>query len=83
MVGKTKIFVLGLLLGGCLAFPLGMNFGENEPLLSNPIARADLQEEVGERVKKGSESALEGARKKIHEATRPLVDPKESNSAVN
>ena len=74
MTAKLKLFALGLLLGACVAFPLGMNFGRNEPMLSNPLAWLDVQEQVSERVMRSTEIVLEGAREKIHEATRPLAD---------
>jgi hypothetical protein len=74
MVLKLKLVALGLFVGVVLAFPLGMNFGRNEPLLSNPLKKLDVQEEVAARVKESAESVLEGARVRIHEATQPLVD---------
>lgn len=74
MVLKLKLVALGLFVGVVLAFPLGMNFGRNEPLLSNPLKEVDVQEEVTARVKEGAESVLESARVKIHEATQPLAD---------
>jgi hypothetical protein len=71
---KKKVFVLGLVLGSIGAFPLGVNFGRDAPLLSNPFAKpSGLQDEVIERVRSGTETALEDAREKIHEATRPVV----------
>jgi len=74
MVLKLKLLALGLLLGVVLAFPMGMNFGRNEPLLSNPLREVDVQEEVAAKVKESAETVLEGARVKIHEATQPLAD---------
>jgi hypothetical protein len=70
---KLRLFILGIVLGSIAAFPLGFNFGRNEPLLSNPFAKADLKDQVIERVKTGTEAALDGARESLHEATRPLV----------
>jgi hypothetical protein len=70
---KAKLFILGLVLGICAAFPIGFNFGRGEPVLSNPFAKAGLREQVVERVKTSTDTALEGARETIHEATRPLA----------
>ncbi len=71
---KVKLFILGLLLGSFGAFPLGVNFGRDEPLLSNPFAKAGLQDQVIERVKSGTNTALKDARETIHEATRPVAE---------
>lgn len=73
LTAKAKLFVLGLLLGAGVSFPLGMNFGRDEPLLSNPMAKIDVKEQVVETVKRSTESVLEGAREKIHQATEPLA----------
>jgi hypothetical protein len=73
MKAKARLIILGLVLGAIGAFPLGVNFGRDEPLLSNPFAKPDLQDQVIERVKSGTDTALEGARETIHEATRPLA----------
>lgn len=71
---KIKLFGLGLLLGACAAFPLGMNHGRKAPLLSNPLSHMNLQQQVAQRVKTSTETVLEGAREKIHEATEPVSD---------
>ena len=68
---KVKLFILGLVLGSFGAFPLGVNFGRDEPLLSNPFVKPGLRDQVIERVKSGTDTALESARETIHEATRP------------
>ena len=49
---KLKLIALGLFLGAALAFPLGLNLGRGEPLLSNPLAQSQIQEHVAEQVKK-------------------------------
>lgn len=74
MAAKVKLIALGLLLGVCVAFPLGMNFGRKEPLLSNPLTHVDVRKQVTERVKSGTEVVLESARERIHAATQPLAD---------
>lgn len=68
---KAKLFVLGIVVGGLLAFPFGFNIGRGAPLLSNPFSQVDLKDEVVERVKTGTTMALEDARETIHDATRP------------
>lgn len=67
MLAKLKTFLLGLALGAAVAFPLGMNHGRGAPLLSNPLAQRDL----GDAVKEKAGALVEGAREKLHEATRP------------
>ena len=71
---KMKLFGLGLLLGAFVAFPLGMNHGRKAPLLSNPLSHVNVQEQVAQRVRTSTDTILEGAREKIHEATRPASD---------
>ena len=45
-----KKFVIGLVIGVIVAFPLGINFGKDAPLLSNPLAtKPDLSARVKER----------------------------------
>lgn len=67
MAARLKSFVAGLMLGALIAFFLGMNYGRGAPLLSNPFAQRDL---AGTLKDKAGELA-EGAREKIHEATKP------------
>jgi hypothetical protein len=67
MLAKLKLLFAGLVLGAIIAFPLGMNHGRGAPLLSNPFAKRDL----GDTVKEKAEALVEGAREKLHEATRP------------
>jgi hypothetical protein len=74
MASKRKTFFFGLALGSIIAFPLGINFGRNEPLWSNPFAQPDVRDRVVESVKQGTEQAIEGAKEKIHEATKPERD---------
>jgi hypothetical protein len=71
---KMKLFGLGLLLGACVAFPLGLNYGRKAPLLSNPISHVNVQEKVAQRVRTSTDPVLAGAREKIHEATGPASD---------
>jgi hypothetical protein len=67
MTARFKSFIYGLIVGGVIAFLLGMNYGRDEPLLSNPFAKRDLPSTIKE---KAGEIA-EGAREKLHEATKP------------
>lgn len=67
MTARLKSFIIGLTLGALVAFFLGMNFGRGTPLLSNPFAQRDFTTAL-----KGKAGELaEGAREKIHEATKP------------
>lgn len=61
-----KRFLVGLVLGALVAFHLGINFGRNKPLLSNPY-----ETQVVEQVKERAGEAVESTREAIHEATEP------------
>lgn len=67
MAARFKSFLVGLIVGGVIAFLLGMNFGRGTPLLSNPFA----QRHLGSALKEKAGEIAEGAREKIHEATKP------------
>jgi hypothetical protein len=67
MAAKLKAFLVGLILGGGVAFLLGMNYGRDEPLLSNPFADRSLSGKV----KQKAGEMVETARGKIHAATKP------------
>jgi hypothetical protein len=66
MAGRLKTFLVGLVLGALIAFFLGMNFGKGAPLLSNPFDR-----DIKGTIKGKAEEMAEGAREKIHAATKP------------
>lgn len=72
MKTKLKLFLLGAVVGLVVGFPLGINFGRDEPLLSNPFAKRDIQQRVKESVGEKTETLVEGAKEKIHEATKPV-----------
>lgn len=72
MKATIKNFLAGLIIGALLAFPLGINFGRDEPLLSNPLTKRDLQEKVTDNVKETAKELLEDAKETIHEATKPV-----------
>ncbi len=61
-------FVKGLVIGAIIAFPLGMNFGKDEPLLSNPFA---IKADISERIVEESGRLLKETKRAIHQATRP------------
>jgi len=61
-----KKFLIGLVVGAAVAFHLGINFGRNKSLLSNPYER-----DVVERVKEGAGKAVDTTRDAIHQATEP------------
>jgi hypothetical protein len=73
---RVRFFLLGIVLGVLLALPLGVNVGRDAPLLSNPFAERDLKDQVVERVKESTTTALEEARETIHDATKPLAQAK-------
>ena len=66
-----KKFFMGLILGLIVAFPLGINFGKDVPLLSNPFA---VKPDITERVKERTETLLEDTKEAIHDATKPVKD---------
>lgn len=67
MTAKLKSFIVGAVLGGIIAFFLGMNYGKGAPLLSNPFAERNISATIKDK----AEHMAEGAREKIHEATKP------------
>lgn len=71
MKATIKNFLAGLIIGAVLAFPLGINFGRDEPLLSNPLTKPDLQEKVTDNVKEKAKKLVDDAKESIHDATRP------------
>ena len=66
-----KKFVFGLIVGAIIAFPLGINFGKDKPLLSNPLA---AKPDIPERVKERTEEVLKDTKEAIHEATKPVKE---------
>jgi len=72
MKATIKHFLAGLIIGAILAFPLGINFGRDEPLLSNPLTKRDLRDKVTESVKEKAGELVEEAKESIHDATRPV-----------
>lgn len=66
-----KKFFIGLVIGAVVAFPLGINFGRDAPLFSNPFA---AKPDITERVKERTEEMLKDTKEAIHEATKPVKD---------
>ena len=66
-----KKFFMGMIAGGIVAFPLGINFGKDVPLWSNPFAaKPDISERVIERAGRTADDVKEA----IHEATKPMQE---------
>lgn len=63
-----KKFFIGLAIGLVVAFPLGINFGKDKPLLSNPFA---AKPDITERVKERTGELLKDTKEVIHDATKP------------
>ncbi len=68
MKPRIKYLIFGIIIGTVLAFPLGINFGRDDPLLSNPFENPSMQERVRD---KARELANE-ARERVHKATEPV-----------
>lgn len=73
-----KKFVMGLMLGMFIAFPLGINFGKDVPLWSNPFA---AKPDIPERIKERAGEMLKDTKEAIHEATEPVR--KEANKKLS
>lgn len=66
-----KKFLAGFAIGAILAFPLGINFGKDVPLFSDPFAaKPDIPDKVLER----TGELVEDAKDAIHKATKPVED---------
>ena len=66
-----KKFFIGFVIGLIIAFPLGINFGKDVPLWSNPFT---AKPDITERVKERTEDLLKDTKEAIHEATKPVKD---------
>lgn len=66
-----KKFFFGLVVGAVIAFPLGINFGKDVPLLSNPFA---AKPDFSDRVKQRTGDLIEDTKEALHEATKPVKD---------
>lgn len=63
-----KQFVVGFVIGAVIAFPLGINFGKDAPLLSNPLA---TKPDLSARVKERAGELVQDTKEVIHDATAP------------
>lgn len=63
-----KIF-FGFVIGIIIAFPLGINFGKDVPLWSNPLA---AKPDIADRVIERTEKTVEQAKGALHDATKPI-----------
>ena len=63
-----KKFTMGFVLGLLVAFPLGINFGKDVPLWSNPLA---AKPDIPERIKERAGEVLKDTKEALHEATEP------------
>lgn len=72
MFKQIRIFLAGLVVGAIVAFPAGINFGRDEPLLSNPFAKRPVQKQVVEKAGEALEQAREQVREQVHKATEPV-----------
>ena len=66
-----KKFIIGFLCGLIVAFPLGINFGKDVPLFSNPLA---AKPDITTRVMKQTGNLIEDTKENIHDATKPAKD---------
>ena len=61
-----KKILISFVIGAVIAFHLGINFGRNRPLWSNPY-----EKDVVARVKEQAGKAMEQTKGAIHQATDP------------
>lgn len=66
-----KKFFIGLAIGLIVAFPLGINFGKDKPLISNPFT---AKPDIAERVKERTGELLKDTKEVIHDATKPVKE---------
>ena len=70
-------FILGLIFGALIAFPLAHNLGSGKPLLSNPLEKKDLMDktrdlaaEIASETGKSFDESMAEIKKSIREATK-------------
>ncbi len=68
MKSRIKFLIFGIIIGAVLAFPLGINFGRDDPLLSNPFSNPTMQERVRDKARELADEA----RDRVHRATEPV-----------
>ncbi len=70
MKSRISLLIFGIIIGTVLAFPLGINFGRDDPLLSNPFNNPSMQERAREKAR----ALADDARDRVHRATEPARD---------
>lgn len=70
MKPRIKFLIFGIIIGTLFAFPLGINFGRDDPLLSNPFNNPSMQERVRDKARE----LADDARERLHRATEPARD---------
>ena len=65
MIQYMKYFFVGMVVGAIIAFPLGINFGRDEPLLSNPFKNSEVKEQVKKRASETLHKATEPVKKEL------------------
>ena len=68
MMKNLRILILGSLLGAAIGFMLGINYGRDQSLFSNPFAERSLKAKAKAQVK----DMADKARSTIHDATKPV-----------
>lgn len=68
-----KAFLVGLIIGLIIAFPLGMNVGKGKPVFSNPFTDKPLAEQIKDAARETSEA--------VKEKTGEMVE--ETKDAIN
>ena len=70
-------FILGLIFGALIAFPLAHNLGAGKPLLSNPLESKnlmdrtrDLASDIASETGKSFDESMDEIKKSIREATK-------------
>ena len=70
--------IKGFILGAIVTFPLGINFGKDVPLLSNPFA---AKPDIGAKVMERTGALLDDTKAAIHKATKP--DPNDTDEETS
>ena len=70
-------FILGIIIGALIAFPLAHNLGAGKPLLSNPLEEKslmdrtkDLASDISKKTGKSLDESMADIKKAIHDATK-------------
>ena len=63
-----KKFIVGLIIGLIVAFPLGMNVGKGVPILSNPFAGKALSQQIKDTARDASEALKEKTGEVVQDA---------------